>query len=501
MRRQTALGIEITNDRINLALLKKDADGIRLLKTASGPVPDGAIKNSNVEDPAALGKALKALKASHKIRKAKVAVSLLAKPVIAQIIDMPEQVPANIGQYVQNQVRHCVALSGREIAMDFFGVAPGGPRRASRIFIAAADSVNVAGIKRACNLARLSVESIEPPIIAYARALYDKKIANNFDCNVLIVILQDNVLTLCVFRKQILDFIRTKDISEENAGPEELSGQLADQINAVIQYYDVEIPDSAEKWEVTVVADSMQLFADAEESFRAKVKCAELQLRTPENAFQDTSFGDTTEAGASAVAIGLALKLLGEDQSNLRINLIPPESPEVKSLKKHAVITANIIAALLLLMILAGGMLGLITRKVNANIDLIKQSKPSQNAHSLIKEEKSADKQIIKLSETLERMNGIVGSSSDLQWYDVLGGIKSATPKNVRIIDLFSKDNFTMSINGLATSYEAVHLFVKMLNKSEYIDSAFLVETEKSREYGGLAKYLITCSLFQGEGS
>jgi len=98
-------------------------------------------------------------------------------------------------------------------------------------------------------------------------------------------------------------------------------------------------------------------------------------------------------------------------------------------------------------------------------------------------------------------MNGIVGSSCDLHWYDILDDVKSATPKNVRIIEMFSKDSSTVSINGQATSYEAVHLFVKMLNKSESIDSASLVDAEKSKEYGGLAKYLITCSLFQGGGS
>jgi len=501
MRGQTALGIEISNDRINLALLGKSADGIVLLKVASGPVPDGAIKNGNVEDPAILAGAVKALKARHKMRAAQAAVSLLAKSVLMQIIDMPERVPGNIGQFVQNQVKQCVALSGKEIALDFCGVAPAGRGGGKRLFVAAADVANVAGLAKACNQFRLNVESVEPPLIAYARALYEKRIAGKFDCNVMMMIVQDDCLALCVFRKQSLDFVRTMDIGVENARPGEISGRLADQINAVIQYYDVEVHDSAEKWEATLVTDSMQLLTDARESLIAKVTRAELHLRTPENAAQDTSIGGDITTGASAVAIGLALKLLGQDQSNLRINLVPPESAEVKSFKKHAVITANVIAALLLLMILAGGVLGLITKKVNGNIERIKQTKSSQDTLALLKEEELADKQIIRLSEALERMNNITASRRDLLWRDLLNDIKKATPKNVRIIDLFSKGNSAMSLKGLATSYEAVHLFVRMLNKSEYIDSASLVETEKSNEYGGLARYVINCSLLQGKGS
>ncbi len=52
-----------------------------------------------------------------------------------------------------------------------------------------------------------------------------------------------------------------------------------------------------------------------------------------------------------------------------------------------------------------------------------------------------------------------------------------------------------MSLEGLSLSYEAVHLFVDMLNKSEHIDSASLIEAEKDNKTGGLVRYAIECSL------
>ena len=62
-RYRTALGIDISDSRINLALLRKHGDSVKLLKAAGCPAPEGAIKNGNIENAAALAKAIKKLKA------------------------------------------------------------------------------------------------------------------------------------------------------------------------------------------------------------------------------------------------------------------------------------------------------------------------------------------------------------------------------------------------------------------------------------------------------
>jgi len=505
MRSQTALGIDISQDLINLALLRKDKDGVQLLKAASAPVPDGAIKNGSIEDSAMLFKAVRELKNRNKIRAGQAAVTLLAKPVLLQIIDMPKPLPTNIGQFVQNEVKHCVALSGKEIAFDFCGIgsagregtSPAPPRGwASRLFVVAADAQKVADLARASNQAHLNVAAIEPPLLAYARAFYDKRIAGKFDCNFLLAVLQGSTLTLCVFRKQALDFVRTKNISEEKTEPDGLCQWLADQINAIIQFYQVEVPDSPGKWEVTVVADSAQLPDDAEESLKAKVASTNLQVRTHENAWQDTPVGQNDSPDRpSAVAIGLAMKLLGIDGSNLRINLLPPEAAEVKTLRKDLLITANIAASLFVLMIFAVGALAVMTDKVNEKIARKKQTQSLRDAYALFREQTLVEKQIKQLSDRPDLLSSIANSRPDVDWAGLLNDIRKATPKTLRITDLLSKSHSKMSLKGLAMSYEVVHLFVEMLNKSEYIESAALFETEKDDGEGGLVRYSINCAL------
>ena len=493
---KTALGVDISENRINLALLKQNAKGIELIKAASGPVPDGAIKDGNVEDSAALFKAVRELKNRNRMQASQVAVSLLARPVLLQIIDVPRTLPTNIGQFVQNEIKHCVALSGREIAFDYCGIGSGGRAGSSRLFAVAADAQKVADLARAANQARLNVGAIEPSLPAYARAFYDKKIAGKFDCNVLMAVLQGGTLTLCVFRKQTLDFIRTKDISKEKTQPAQFCQLLADQINAIIQFYEVEIPDSPGKWEVTVVADSTQLPKDAQESLKTKVPVIELQVRTPNNAWQDTPVGQTDGSDEpSAVAIGLAMKLLGINGSNLLTNLLPPEAAEVRALRKDVLIAANIVASLFVLMILVGGGLTVVTGKVNERIAHKKQTQSLRDTYALFRERTLVEKKIEQLSNRPDLLSSISSSRPDVDWAGLLNDIRKVTPKTLRITDLLSKSHSGISLEGLAMSYEAVHLFVEMLNKSEYIDSASVLETEKDDGERGLVRYSASCAL------
>jgi len=551
---KTALGIDIADKVINVALLKRNKNGVELIKTASGPVPEGALKNGNVEDPALLARAIRALVSrSHiRVRLRQAAVSLAARPVLLQIMEMPKSVSGgqtSIGQFVHNEVKNCVALSGKRIALDFCGIGSGGRAGSERLLVVAADNRNVAQIVKTCNLARVNVEVIEPPVLAYARAFYAKKIAGKFDCKVLLAAISGGTLTLCVFKRQAVDFVRTRDINGQKE-PSALCQRVASEIKAIIQFYD-SAPDSDQgdqaegldrikpafggpaKWEITVIADRVQLPEDAEELLKAKLTESSLQVRCPEDACHDTSVvRDPTsreprdsarlgkgprlrggklapkrapalrepKSGASVAAIGLAMKLLGPDASNLRINLLPPEAAEVKAFKRHALITANVIAVVLFGMVIAIGGLMLMIEKTSENIVREKQGQSLQDTSALLMEERMLDKQIKQLSDGPGQLNEILSSHRDGDWLGILSDLRSRVPKAVCIRDLKSSGNSKIFLEGLALSYESVHLFVNMLDQSQYVDSASLIEAEKDSKEGGLVRYAISCQLRAAEG-
>jgi hypothetical protein len=499
----TALGIDISNNQISLALLRRSKGGVELVKAASGPVPEGAIKNGNIEEPALLAKSIRELKSHNKIRLRlrQTAVSLMARPVLLQIIEAPKSAeggPANVGQFVHNEVKHCVALSGKRIAMDFCGVGSGGKSGGDRLLVAAADNENVAQIVKVCSLARVNVEVIEPSLLAYVRAFYAKKIADRFDCNVLLVVLQRDTLTLCVLKRQSIDFIRTRDIDEDKTEPGMLCEWAASEINAVIQFYDsVDDSDDSGKWDIIAVADSMQLPDDAQQSLKSKLTVGTLQVRRPEDACQDTPVAKKddakVEAGASSVAIGLAMKLLVPNEPNFRINLLPPEATDVKAFKRHALITANVVAAVIFGMIIAVAVLGLSAKSVNAEIERQKEENSLSDLKMLFKEEKMLSSRLKQLSGEPGRLNEILDSRGGFDWSGLLNDIKKGTPKTVGITSLFSKGDSTVSLEGFGLSYEAIRWFVNALGESEYVVAASLIETEKDDEKGGLIRYTINC--------
>lgn len=505
---RVALGVDISETFISMALLKKDSTGVKLLKTASGPVPDGAIENGNVKDAAALSRAIRSLKNRITIRTTSAAVSLFSKPVIVQIMDMPRQVPSNIGQFVQDQVKHLAVLPGSKIALDFCGVSGGGSEAgpASRLLTVATDGQKVTELIKLCGQAGIVVDAIEPPVLAYARALYAEKIAEKFDCNVLIAVLRDNSLTLCVFRRQNIDFIRTKDISEEKPGTDELSPwlvaeQINRQINTIIQFYDVEVPDSCGKWEITVVADSAQLPENAAEVLAANVAGANLQLISSEDIShtpivnQSGKFANGRRTDKpSLVAVGLAMKLLDKKAANLGVNLLPAERVRLKAAQRRVLITANIIAVILLIMILAVNGPTWKIKKLHKSIDH-KRASLLQDMQTLVEKRVLEDEQISTITQKLNKIEKVLGSRHEVYWPALLSDIARRTPKTVCITGFSSGAGSSMFLEGLAISNEAVYLFVDMLNESGYIESASIFETEKDDSKNGLVRYEIGCSL------
>ncbi len=505
-RTETALGIDISDKRISLALLKGSKNGVELLASASAPVPDGAIKNGNIENAAVLADAIKTLKNKNRIRTTRSAVSLFTEPVITQIMGVPRPVPSNIGQFVRDQVKHVAVLPANNIALNFCGVAGVGSEAssASRLLVVAADDRKVDEIVKVCTQAGLIVEAIEPPLLAYTRALYPKNIAGKFDSNVLIAILQENSLTLCVFKKQTIDFVRTKGIGKEKTNPDEFCTWLAEQINTVIQFYDVEVPDSCGKWEINVVTDYVQLPQNVEESLKAKVTSADLQIMTGEDVCNATVVSRPRKLAnsrqsdkPSLAAIGLAMKLLDKDESNLGVNLLPQEIVRLRAAQKGTLITANIATIILLIMALAVTVPTWKIKKLNESISH-KQVNLSQEARTLSEKRASVDKKIDTVDNKLDQINMILDSHRDTAWPDLLNDIGKGIPKTVCITRLYGVTNSGMSLKGLALSNEAIYLFADMLNKSEHIDLASIAGTKKNKN--GFISYEINCALARGKG-
>ena len=80
-----------------------------------------------------------------------------------------------------------------------------------------------------------------------------------------------------------------------------------------------------------------------------------------------------------------------------------------------------------------------------------------------------------------------------MNWSALLEDIRGRTPETLRITNLYAKKDSGVYLEGLALSYETVHLFVNLLNRSSHIESASLAHTKKDYEAGELIRYAINC--------
>ena len=228
---KTVAGIDITQERISIVLLKNGKNGPKLVKSVVAPVPAGAIKDGNIADAALLSKAIRDLKVRNRIWTNRAAVSLFARPVVTQMIEMPKQMPPNLTQFVRGEMKHCAAMPSGDIVLDY--CALGSNRRSAdkRILAVAAEMKKVTELVHVLGRAGFSAELVEPAMLSYLRAIGAKKIMGKSGCNVLVAILRENSLILCVLRNGVIDFVRTKETGRNSAASDDLCGWLADELD------------------------------------------------------------------------------------------------------------------------------------------------------------------------------------------------------------------------------------------------------------------------------
>ena len=495
-----AIGVDISEGYINLALLRQVGKTLELVKTARGQLPKGTVVEGNVERPLVLAKAVKDLLRKKRMFASRVAVSLPANPVLLQIMQMPKQMPKNITRFVEEEVKNYVVLPGKQVAYDFCNVGSKGPDGRKRLLVAAAEKRRVGDFATALTRKGLNIKAIEPKLIGGVRAVFADAIAGKFNSNVLLAMVETGVLTFCVFRNQALDFVRTINIDAEQNEPGRFCERLATEIDAIIRFYDIEVPDSHNAWEATfLAADSVQLPAEVEQSVKEQISSLKsLQVITGQNLLgqiSQSAFKHAKQTTASPVAIGLAMSLLQTRKNDLEINLLPREVADSQSLRHDVLITANIAAALLLAGILTVAWFSVLTEKAGSKMVTNKSAQSSWETRVLLNRDERTAEQTRQISEKVKQLNAVLDSRLGLNWFGILNDLRASTPVAVRITKLNTSGGRNLMLEGVALSYEAVYVFIDMLNKSKNITNASLIETKKKRRTDGLVKYAISCSL------
>ena len=482
---KTSLGIDISDSRISAALVTEENGQIKLLEGAEVPVPDGAMTDGNIQDPPALAKAIKDLLARNKIKTRRATVSLVAKPVLGQIIDLPEEVPDNLSRFVLSEIKHSPVLSGKEPLYDFYGIAPLGPNKRGRLFVAATDREKMANLLKTFRLAQVEPVAVELNVIASIRAIFAEKISNKYDTNILAAFLHNSILTVCVFRKEALDFIRSIDIGRDAEDIDKCIVRCEDEISAVIQYYDVEVDDAADdSWELIVLlgnpdVDNRRL----DESLSRSFKCG-LHVCSDSTVYSDTplEINDSIN-NASVTAVGLAMKQLNVQQPGLDIQLMPSEAENLRDTRKFLLGIAKLAAVVIFILFLAGAFVRIRLGRIQSALAESKLD-PTKNIEMLLNKQKSINDQITLLSEKSAKIDEVFKDQANVRWDQIMREIQQKIPQALCLNRLVSSDDVNLVLKGNAISFRAIHVFNRLLARSKFFASATVTKTSKDDNEG-----------------
>jgi len=539
---KTVAGIDISQERISIALLKLGKNGPKLVKSVVAPMPAGAVRDGNVVNAALLQRTLREMKFRNMIWTNRAAVSLFAKPVVTQIIEMPKQMPSNMTQFVHGEMKHCAAMPSGDIVLDYCSVGSNKRSADKKVLAAAAERKKVTELVRVLGRAGFIAELVEPAMLSYLRAIGDKKNTSRSGCNVLVAMLRGGILSLCVLKSGSVDFIRTKEFSnsaqeessdacpafgkawdanleeckdcaevypdeyaeckkltlEGSVDSNDLDGWLAVEVSEVVRFYDIEVHDNPSKWEITVFVDAEQSPEVIEKYLKSKIQAEHLQVRTIEDAYMDTPVdGSQTSKREkpSAVAVGLAVNLLVAQRDDVRLNLMPPQIIQIMEAKRDVLVAATVVAALFFIMVLAIAAPVYMIKKVSGNI-VAKAARVSvHNADKMVEKNQHLDAMLEALSGRLDSIAKISASHNDVNWVQLFTNIRNATPASIRIVSLSCPDGQRVQIDGLALSNDAVNLFVSSLEKSPDISTVTLLESSKQEGQKGFINYQISCRL------
>jgi Tfp pilus assembly protein PilN len=501
---KTALGIDIGRRRLSVALVEKDEQGFRVLAAASGDLP--APEPPQPAHGKVLSRLLAQLGRRSHLRGAKAAVALAPDSMVIQLLDLPRRMPANLGEFVRSELQQYVALSGKAVVSDFCGVGSGVQKR---LLAVAADGDEIHGAVQACSRTATGIETVEPAALAYARAFLARErglltpdhpasVVPSVNRDVLLAVLGPHALTTTIFRRGTLDFVRVRELPGDANTPRLLCVWLAEELKAVVRYYDTQVASSSRDRQVCLAvhdgvhrADDLRPLLAAEAGTNTFTTVDVHEPFTAAGAAEEESPSE----GASMVAVGAALTLLGAEGDDLRINLLPKAVAEARSLARHVLLMANVSVILFLGIFAAGQLLTRTTQAMDRRIEETRHSEEFYTTPALMAKERFLDQEIERLRQHVGPLRQIMKGRQETDWPAVLGAVRRATPEGVSVTQVQCSDGRIVSLKGLAPSCPAAEAFVRNLESQRSFASVSLMLVQRQQNRDDRLEYRIDCLL------
>jgi Tfp pilus assembly protein PilN len=490
-------GIDVCKNYINVVRLERQGEKIILTESMQIPLDIKSNSPDAQTDPKVLANAIKSLKLTRRLEHCDAALCLGSSPDLLQILKLPETMPHNIIKYIHDEIRQYAVLPLKNIKTDYCALRSTASADSKQVLVGACPAQPLVDTTRELERYHIDIGLIEPAVVSLIRACYRKIICAAHEKNTMLALLGDDVLNICVFNGQKLDFLRTKKI-DDNSDSNACAQAIAAQIQSVVQFYEMEKPLQPKAWQIflTCRQSASQAIPITEQLKNILPQSIEVNPVLPEHL---NIVNKTANSDFSPAAVGAAMKLLKADDSEISINMVPDEISEIRKSNKQLLVIIDIAAAILVLLFIHIAQLGIQSSRANTEITKSSKVQSEQSLSQLSRAKADVNEQSTKIAANIETLEKIVPESSKRNWAYVLAEISKKVPQTVQIQNMQARDSQSLTIEGVAVNYAAVTDFIKRLSECKTIGTSQLEDTKQNTQYGeGFIDYSITCSLASG---
>lgn len=491
------IGIDICRNFVSVVRLEKNGSKIILADSRQLPLDREMFSGDTAADFKSLANTIKKLKLTTRLAHCDAGLCICSNPELLQILKLPDSTPhANI-KFIQEEIRQYAVLPLKNIQTDYCSLRGNTSSENKRVLVGACQAEPLAVTVKELEKIQVDTRLIEPAIVSLIRACYKKVIKPADKKNTMLVLLRDEVINVCVFTGQKFDFLRTKKINLNISDSAALINELAEQVESVLQFYELEKASEHNKWQIFLnCCPQSSAAGEIAETLKNSIN----RQNTEFSAIGPEHLNIITEgkAGAnfSAVAAGAAMKLLDSNDSEISVNLIPDEISEIRKSYKHLLVIINAAAVILMLLFLHIAQLAIKTTEAKTESTNKSKLRTPANISQLARAQADANDQTLQTIKNISTLENVLNEKAWHNWAYILAEVSKKAPQTVQIQKLQSRSSATMTIEGMAINYSAVNEFIDRLATCKTISSAQLADTKQNAQYGnGLIDYSINCTL------
>jgi hypothetical protein len=496
-----SLGIDISDQHVSVVLLSRYRDKISVVKAASQSLAVSAPGGDDMRTPQRVGRAIRQLLSRAGIRRKKAWVSFGSQGLLLQMVDLPEQIPANLGQFLRRQIRNSTFLNSKNPCLDFAAMEKSESRDNGQCFVAAIDPQPIETLVKSLSIASINPQVIDIPILSLCRALYKKQLMQGFKFHTLLFYLHGKDVYLAVLCKANLDYIRHLERIPENQ--QVIFEQWSiEQIRAVVQYYQTEFIARKEEelpWQFILASeghsdDMEKLKAEIEKSLGPNL--VYLTDKTAANwlPIENNPGIDSLPLGAA----GAALRKWFGSSLKTEIDLLPEQTRKIRFVIEYFINTARIAAGVVLMVLFFAYGLSARASNIRGKLDKNGQVSPQKTMQAMMDEKKALMEQLDTMAKQKDQIETIIKGYPIECISGLLNQIRQCTPAGVRMTQLKSSINGIVQIDGYCPAMEDIQRYAGLLETADYITSAQIRQSATHPKNPKLRSFTILCTLKEG---